>query len=55
MLSIPCYFLQSQSLTFTFFLDKNQQQLIKLAHTKMPFGKYEGKFLIDLPVLRSMV
>ncbi|MBJ7882357.1 DUF3820 family protein [Gelidibacter salicanalis] len=27
--------------------DKNF--LIKLAHTKMPFGKYEGKFLIDLP------
>lgn len=27
----------------------NQEQLIKLAHTKMPFGKYEGYFLIDLP------
>lgn len=29
----------------------NQQQafLIKLAHTKMPFGKYEGRYLIDLP------
>ena len=26
-----------------------QEQLIKLAHTKMPFGKYEGRFLIDLP------
>lgn len=30
-------------------MDKNQQLLIKLAHTKMPFGKYEGKYLIDLP------
>jgi len=30
-------------------LDQNQKQLIKLAHTKMPFGKYEGKYLIDLP------
>lgn len=30
-------------------MDKNQHQLIKLAHTKMPFGKYEGRFLIDLP------
>ncbi|MEW5677313.1 DUF3820 family protein [Flavobacterium enshiense] len=29
---------------------KSQQELlIKLAHTKMPFGKYEGYFLIDLP------
>mgnify|MGYP003541911886 FL=1 len=29
---------------------KTQQELlIKLAHTKMPYGKYEGKFLIDLP------
>jgi uncharacterized protein (DUF3820 family) len=35
--------------TTSFLMDKNQQQLIKLAHTKMPFGKYEGKFLIDLP------
>lgn len=26
-----------------------QEQLIKLAHTKMPFGKYEGRFLINLP------
>lgn len=26
-----------------------QQQLIALAHTKMPFGKYQGRFLIDLP------
>ena len=30
-------------------MDKNQQLLIKLAHTKMPFGKYKGYFLIDLP------
>lgn len=27
----------------------NQQELVKLANTKMPFGKYEGRFLIDLP------
>lgn len=26
----------------------NQDLLIKLAHTKMPFGKYEGRYLIDL-------
>jgi uncharacterized protein (DUF3820 family) len=33
------------------FLVMNDQQklLIKLAHTKMPFGKYEGYYLIDLP------
>jgi len=30
-------------------LDENQQKLIDLAHTKMPFGKYEGYYLIDLP------
>ncbi|MBD3725203.1 MAG: DUF3820 family protein [Flavobacteriaceae bacterium] len=23
--------------------------IIKLANTKMPFGKYEGRFIIDLP------
>ena len=27
----------------------NQELLIKLAHTKMPFGKYEKSFLIDIP------
>ena len=42
-LSLVCYSLTS------YLMDKNQQQLVKLAHTKMPFGKYEGKFLIDLP------
>jgi uncharacterized protein (DUF3820 family) len=30
-------------------MDQSQHQLIKLAHTKMPFGKYEGRHLIDLP------
>jgi hypothetical protein len=30
-------------------LSTPQEELIKLAHTKMPFGKYEGYFLIDLP------
>ena len=30
-------------------MDDQQKQLIKLAHTKMPFGKYEGYYLIDLP------
>jgi len=27
----------------------NQEYLIKLAHTKMPFGKYKGRELINLP------
>ncbi len=27
----------------------NQEQLIKLAHYKMPFGKYKDYYLIDLP------
>lgn len=30
-------------------IDLDRNFLIKLAHTKMPFGKYEGRFLIDLP------
>lgn len=30
-------------------LDEHQKLLIKLAYTKMPYGKYEGKYLIDLP------
>jgi hypothetical protein len=28
---------------------KSKAFLIKLAHTKMPYGKYKGRFLIDLP------
>jgi uncharacterized protein (DUF3820 family) len=35
-------FLSSKKMT-------NQELLVKLAHTKMPFGKYEGYHLIDLP------
>lgn len=27
----------------------NRKELIALAHTRMPFGKYEGKYLIDIP------
>lgn len=30
-------------------LDKNQQYLIDLAKMKMPFGKFKGTYLIDLP------
>ena len=30
-------------------MNTQQQFLIQLAHAKMPFGKYEGYFLIDLP------
>lgn len=27
----------------------NTQQLVELAHYKMPFGKYKGRYLVDLP------
>lgn len=30
-------------------MDRNQESLIKLAHTKMPFGKYKDWYLIDIP------
>ena len=30
-------------------MNQNQKQLVDLAHAKMPFGKYEGRYLIDLP------
>jgi len=30
-------------------LQSNQEYLIKLAHTKLPFGKYKGRDLINLP------
>ncbi|WP_412984320.1 DUF3820 family protein [Pontimicrobium sp. IMCC45349] len=29
--------------------EKSKQFLIKLAKTKMPYGKYKDRFLIDLP------
>ncbi|AXO79884.1 hypothetical protein DZC78_05600 [Olleya aquimaris] len=30
-------------------LQPDKDFLIKLAHTKMPFGKYKDRFLINLP------
>jgi len=30
-------------------LTPQQEQLLQLAKAKMPYGKYEGQFLIDLP------
>ncbi|MBW7867292.1 MAG: DUF3820 family protein [Brumimicrobium sp.] len=30
-------------------MTENQQELIELANTKMPFGKFKGLFLIDIP------
>ena len=27
----------------------DKQKLIELAHYRMPFGKYKGRYLIDLP------
>ena len=29
--------------------DQSKQFLIKLANTKMPYGKYKGRYMIDLP------
>jgi uncharacterized protein (DUF3820 family) len=36
-------------------MDENQLLLIKLAHNKMPFGKYEGKFWLIYGILCSVV
>jgi uncharacterized protein (DUF3820 family) len=30
-------------------MNLQQELLIKLAHAKMPYGKYEGRYIIDLP------
>jgi uncharacterized protein len=30
-------------------LEPDKEFLIKLAHTKMPYGKYKDRYLIDLP------
>lgn len=30
-------------------MNQEQEFLIKLANTRMPFGKYKGRLLIDLP------
>lgn len=30
-------------------LQPNSDFLIKLAHTKMPYGKFKNRYLIDLP------
>ena len=30
-------------------MEPNKEALIELAHYKMPFGKYKGEYLIDIP------
>jgi uncharacterized protein (DUF3820 family) len=30
-------------------ISPNKRELIELAHYRMPFGKYKGRLLIDLP------
>ncbi|MDO1511781.1 DUF3820 family protein [Maribacter confluentis] len=30
-------------------INLDKQKLIELAHYRMPFGKYKGRYLIDLP------
>jgi len=30
-------------------MDLENRHLVSLANTKMPFGKYAGRFLIDIP------
>jgi uncharacterized protein (DUF3820 family) len=29
--------------------DQSKRFLLKLANTKMPYGKFEGRYMIDLP------
>ncbi|MEM6865862.1 MAG: DUF3820 family protein [Bacteroidota bacterium] len=31
-------------------IQPNSEDLVKLAHYKMPFGKYKGRYLVDLPL-----
>jgi len=33
------------------FNPDQQQELVQLANARMPFGKYQGRYLIDLPEL----
>lgn len=32
-----------------FTMSTGEQDLLKAANTKMPFGKYAGRYLVDLP------
>lgn len=31
-------------------INPDPKELLKLAHYKMPFGKYKGEYLVDLPL-----
>lgn len=30
-------------------MEDQNKELLELAHTKMPFGKFKGHFLVDIP------
>jgi uncharacterized protein (DUF3820 family) len=42
-------FLLYREIAKVVIMDTYQERLIKLAHAKMPFGKYKGNYLTDLP------
>lgn len=31
-------------------IQPDKEKLLELAHYKMPFGKYKGRYLVDLPI-----
>lgn len=30
-------------------MNREEEEVLRLANTKMPFGKYAGRYLVDLP------
>jgi len=34
---------------YNFRMATDEETLVELANTKMPFGKYSGRYLVDLP------
>ena len=45
------YYLQSSPwiIKMTFDKLKNREFLVKLANMRMPFGRFKGRYLVDLP------
>ena len=47
---VDCAWKDTIFLTCKMEIEPDKQKLVEMSHYKMPFGKYKGHYLVDLPI-----